>query len=203
LARRNAGIRNWSELLQFVTPHSCADRASFDAIIRGNIPDPTDECPMNIETCIVTTILLGLAASSLAQEKPNFSGEWILNWEASTLSPGADAMKSGVWQIEHREPTFRHKAAFTSADGASREYQYELQTDGREVVSEHKGGRTVSKMQWDGNALVVTFRTQRADGEMTVSFRYELIDAGRRLRAAEQLRGTDHDQDNVWMFDRR
>jgi hypothetical protein len=38
---------------------------------------------------------------------------------------------------------------------------------------------------------------------MTVSFRFELLDAGRRLRAAEELRGTDHDQDNVWIFERR
>jgi hypothetical protein len=50
---------------------------------------------------------------------------------------------------------------------------------------------------------MVTWRTQRSDGEMEISFRYELLDAGRRLRAAEQVRGTDHDQDNIWMFERR
>jgi hypothetical protein len=38
---------------------------------------------------------------------------------------------------------------------------------------------------------------------MAISFRNELIDGGRRLRASETLRGTDHDQDNVWIFDRR
>ena len=135
-------------------------------------------------------------------KKPNFSGEWILNRQASTLSPGADAVQSGVWWIEHREPTFRHKAAFSFESG-SREYEYELRPDGHEVVSEHQGGRTISTLQWDRDALVVAFRTQRSDGEMTVSFRCELIDAGRRLRAVEQLRGTDHDQDNVWIFERR
>lgn len=59
------------------------------------------------------------------------------------------------------------------------------------------------RLQWDRDALVVTFQTRHSDGEMAVSFRYELIDAGRRLRAVEQLRGTDHDQDNIWIFDRR
>jgi hypothetical protein len=151
---------------------------------------------------IATIFLLGVASSGLTQDKPDFSGEWILNRQASTLSKGADAMQSGVWRIEHREPTFRHKAAFVSASG-SREYEYELLTDGREVVSEHQGGRTVSSLRWEGNCLVVTWRTQRSSGEMTVSFRYELIDGGRRLRAVEQLRGTDHDQENVWIFDRR
>ena len=157
---------------------------------------------MFIQTCIATAILLGAATSGLAQEKPDFSGEWILNRQASTLSPGADAVQSGVWRIEYREPTFRHKAALVTG-GKPFEYEYELPSDGREVVGTQQGARTVSGLRWEGNALVVTFRTQRADGERAVSFRYELIDAGRRLRATEQVRGTDHDQDNIWIFDRR
>ena len=136
------------------------------------------------------------------QAKPDFSGEWALNRQASTLGRGADAVQSGVWQIEHRDPIFHHKAAFVFESG-SREYEYELISDGREAVSAHEGGRTIATLTWDGEALVVTFQTEHAHGEMTVSFRSELIDAGRRLRAVEQLRGTDHDQDNVWVFDRR
>ena len=55
----------------------------------------------------------------MERAKPDFSGEWILNREASSLSPGADAMQSATLQIDHREPTFRYKgglvgyAAFT------------------------------------------------------------------------------------------
>jgi len=41
------------------------------------------------------------------------------------------------------------------------------------------------------------------DGEMTIVFRYELLDDGRRLRAMERLRGGGRDQDNIWIFDRR
>jgi hypothetical protein len=157
---------------------------------------------MFIETCIATVLLLGVAISGLPQEKPDFSGEWILNRQASTLSKGADAVQSGVWRIEHREPTFRHKAAFVTESGP-REYEYELLSDGREVVSARQGATTVGSLRWEGNALVVTWRTQPSDRETTISFRYELLDAGRRLRAVEQVRGTDHDQDNVWIFERR
>jgi hypothetical protein len=150
---------------------------------------------MLIETCIATVIILG-AVSGLAQEKPDFSGEWILNRPASTLSPGADGVQSGVWRIEHREPTFRHKAAFVT-QGNPIEYEYELRSDGPEIV-----GTQGASLRWDANVLVVRFRTQRASGETNISFRYELLDAG-RLRATEQVRGTDHDQDNIWIFDRR
>ncbi|HEU4926389.1 MAG TPA: hypothetical protein VFT24_05040 [Vicinamibacterales bacterium] len=143
-----------------------------------------------------------MAASGVPEEKSDFSGEWVLNREASTLSAGADTVRSGLWLIAHHEPTFRHKAAFAFESG-SREYAYELLSDGRDTVSTHEGGRTISSAKWEGSALVVTFRMEHAGGRMTVSFRFDLLDAGRRLRAAEELRGTDHDQNNVWVFDRR
>ena len=41
---------------------------------------------MLIDTCTATLILLGAAISGLAQERPDFSGEWILNRQVSTLS---------------------------------------------------------------------------------------------------------------------
>src|SRR5207247_8167468 len=116
-----------------------------------------NRCMMFIETCIATVILLGGAISGLAQEEPDFSGEWIFNRQASLLSPGADAVQSGVWRIEHREPTFRHKAAFAT-ESHPIEYEYELLSDGREVVGTEPGARTVSSLRWEGHALVVRFR---------------------------------------------
>jgi hypothetical protein len=157
---------------------------------------------MFIEMCIAAVILVGLAVSGLAEERPDFSGEWILNRQASTLSRGADAVQSGVWRIEHREPAFRHKASFVTESNPI-QWEYELLSDGSEVVGTQPGATTVSSLRWEGNALVVTWRIQRSDGEMKISFRYELVDGGRRLRAMEQVRGTDHDQDNVWIFEPR
>ncbi len=157
---------------------------------------------MLIQICIATGIVLGLAASGLAPEKPDFSGEWILNRPASTLSPGAAAMQSGVVRIEHRDPAFKYKAAFVS-QGGPLQYEYELLSDGREVTGTQQGVTTLSSLRWDGDALVTNMQIRRPDGEMTISFRYELLDTGHRLRAVERLRGSGRDQDNVWIFDRR
>jgi len=55
---------------------------------------------------------------------------------------------------------------------------------------------------WDGDALVFTDRHQTPNGELIITFRYHLQDAGRRLRAVERLRAPDREQDNVWVFDR-
>ena len=75
----------------------------------------------------------------------------------------------------------------------SRAYEYEMQSDGREVIGTEAGARIVSTLRWEGSALSFTSRTQRPDGEMTISFRYELVDGGRVLRASEQVRGTAWD----------
>jgi hypothetical protein len=169
------------------------------------LDDLSERCrltTMLIETCSATVMLFAVAMSGLAQEKPDFSGEWILNRQASTLSPGADAVQTGVWHIEHREPTFHHKASLVTGSKPI-QYEYELLSDGREVIGTQQGATTVSSLRWEGNALIVTFQTRRSDSEMKISFRYELVDAGRRLRATEQVRGTDHDQDNIWIFERR
>jgi hypothetical protein len=157
---------------------------------------------MLIQRYIVTGILLGLGAFGVAQERPDFSGEWILNRQASTVSALAKGVQSGVVRIEHRDPTFRYKAALVSESGPL-QYEYELRSDGREVGSIQQGLTTMSTLRWEGDALVATWRIQRVDGELRVSFRHELIEAGRRLRAVEQVRGGLHDQDNIWVFDRR
>jgi hypothetical protein len=149
-------------------------------------------------------VVLGIALSGGAQGKPDFSGEWTLNRQASSLSPAADAMQSGTVRIEHREPTFSYKAIFV-ANGNSIEYAYELLSDGSEVTGTQQGRRTVSSLRWDGDALeyLGTIEGPAADRTITIRFHDELVAGGRRLRAVEQLRGGGRDQDNVWVFDRR
>ena len=105
-------------------------------------------------------------------------------------------------RIEHRPPSFRYQADFVR-EGGPLQYEYELLSDGREIVSTQKGITTVSSLRWEGDALVTTWRIQRSGGEMKITFRHELLDAGERLRVSEELRGSDHDQDNIWMFERR
>jgi len=155
-----------------------------------------------VQIFMATMFLVGVASATVVQSKPDFSGEWILNRSASALSPGADAVRSGVVRIEHREPMFRYSATFVG-DGKPLEVAYELRSDGQEVTAAQQGPPSVSSLRWDGDALIFTGRIGRGAGEVTLSFRYELLDDGRRLRAAEQLRGGGRDQDNVWIFERR
>ena len=98
---------------------------------------------MLIRTGIAGGILLALAGLGVAQQKPDFSGEWTLNRQASTLNPGAAAVQSGVVRIEHRDPTFRYKASFVTASGHL-QYEYELHSDGRDIGATAR--RTVGRL---------------------------------------------------------
>jgi hypothetical protein len=138
----------------------------------------------------------------IAEQKPNFSGEWQLNRQASMLSPTvAPVVQSGAVRIEHHDPSFKCQMTIVMNDEPV-ETKFELLSDDRERAATDGERRIVSSLRWDGNALVATWRIGAPDDEVIISFRYELRDAGRRLCAAEQLRGGGRDQDNAWVFDR-
>ena len=128
---------------------------------------------------------------------PDFSGDYVLDYPASVLSSGAAAFRSAAVQIDHREPMFRYWAKFV-ADNKTFEYSFERLTDGRAVAV----GEAVSRLYWEGDALVSEDRSGMPDCLVTMSWRYELLDGGRRLRMTEQIRGSGRDQDNVWEFER-
>lgn len=116
--------------------------------------------------------------------KPDFSGEWTLNREASALSPVvAPVVQGGFVKIEHREPTVSVHLSITM--------------DGKPFDA-----RFQRSAEWDGETLIFADTIPTPNGEMSIVFRYELLEGGRRLRAAERLRAPDREQDNVWVFDR-
>lgn len=104
-------------------------------------------------------------------------------------------MQNASLCIKHDEPKFSCQGSFSFVNSKPVEWAFELAADEREASQTN---RPVSGLHWDGVALLCTIR----NGGMTITFLYE-YDAEGHLRLAEQLRGTDHDQDNLWIFDRR
>ena len=147
--------------------------------------------------CLLTN--MGIVAS---HQKPDFSGERILNRQASTLSPAMIGVQRGTQRIEHAEPSIRvHLTLFV--DGRPFETVVERFTDGREITESRQGRPMMSSVQWDGEALVFSTRSSGPNCEGTLSIRYELRDGGRTVEATEKIRGCGRDQDNVWVFERQ
>ena len=130
--------------------------------------------------------------------KPDFSGEWVLDRQASHLTGGAAAMDSGVLRIDHRDPKC-HFHISMSAAGESVERAWESSlSDEIQVV--HSG--FYSRLFWEGNAMVFECGSKDADETWNMVWRYELQDSGQRLRAVEQMRGRGGDFDNIWIFEK-
>ena len=135
----------------------------------------------------------------MTPQKPDFSGEFVLNRQASTLSPGADAVRTARLRITHRDPNVRMEGKF-EFEGNAFEYSMELVADGREVAGQD--GRSTTSLRWENDALLFLDRTNGPGAPVTMSWRYELQDGGRRLMATEDMRGGGRDQHNVWVFER-
>jgi hypothetical protein len=144
-----------------------------------------------------------IAAAPVAQAKPDFSGEWVLNRQASTLPPPVSSVESGVVRIEHREPEFHFRRTYVIA-GTSRDAAFSIHTDGaEETQTGPQGFPTTSTLRWDGAALVLAMRIVGSGFVATNDVRYELLDDGRRLRATEVGRAPQGNHDAVWIYDRR
>lgn len=131
--------------------------------------------------------------------RPDFSGEYVLDRNASALSPNASAIAAAHMRITHDEPRFHCAARFTSHADAI-EFTFERFTDGREGDA---GAPGASRCYWDQETIVSEDRIGMGDGTALMTWRYDLTAGGCRLRATETIRGGGRDQDNVWEFDRQ
>jgi hypothetical protein len=129
--------------------------------------------------------------------RPDLSGDWVLNRAACTLSAGAAGVRSATLHIEHRDPAIRCSARFVFDDTNA----FEFTTD-RTAIPPVAGADPDGSAHWDGDGLVFTDLMGEAPAIATMTWRYELVEQGRRLRAVERIRGGGRDQDNVWEFDR-
>jgi hypothetical protein len=130
---------------------------------------------------------------------PNFSGEYVLDRAACALSPHASGIATAVLRFEHEEPRLRCSASFASAADTI-EFTFERFTDGRGVAG---SAHETSRCYWEDDALVSEDRMGAPEAVVVMTWRYELADGGRRMRATERIRGGGRDQDNVWEFTRR
>ena len=148
-------------------------------------------------------LVVCVAAAAAAQARPDFSGEWVLNRQESTLPPPVSSVERGVVRIDHREPAFSFHRSYVIG-GTPREASFTGVTDGKEFTGTGpQGVLSVSTLRWDGPALVLAMRIKGPGFEATNDVRYELLNGGRRLRATEQGRSPQGNHDAVWIYDRR
>jgi hypothetical protein len=151
---------------------------------------------------LILAVSVCLAATTRGQTRPDFSGEWALDRPASSLQGDMTAVESGTVRIQHREPSFAFTRTFV-IKAQPIDTSFEIQTDGRELANVNRGLASKSRMEWQGNSLLLTVLIDGPRGTVSNVVRYELLDGGRTLRAVEDVGGAAPTHHNVWMFARR
>ena len=147
-------------------------------------------------------LALGVPSVASAQPRPDFSGEWTLDRSASSLQGDMAAVEGGVLRVQHREPSFTFSRTFIIKTQPI-ETSFDIQTDGREIARSNGGLTSRSRLEWQGNSLLLTVLIDAPRGIVSNVVRYELLDDGRLLRAVEDVGGAAPTHHNIWMFVRR
>ena len=151
---------------------------------------------------LLLSALICSPAPVSGQQRPDFSGEWTLNRSTSSLQGEMSAVERGTVRIQHRDPSFAFTRTFV-INAQSIDTSFEIQTDGRELANMNRGIASKSRLEWQGNSLLLTVLIDGPLGTVSNVVRYELLDEGRTLRAVEDVGGAVPSHHNVWMFSRR
>ena len=152
---------------------------------------------------LLTAFLTGVVAVvAQGAQRPNFSGDWVLSPQRSHLDQRiAQGLKRGTVKITQTDSLFAFTRVFVVA-GKEDRTGYELPLDGTEKAMSDGPIPHNSKLEWEGDALVLRERYKAPQGEATNTVRYRLIDNGRAIEAREVFRGPRLQYDNVWVFEK-
>jgi hypothetical protein len=140
-----------------------------------------------------TARLLALAVVAFAlcvgltQAKPNFTGDWKVNFAKSNFGemPPPDKFEQ---KITHNDPDL--KVAMTIAGGFGEfNLDYTYTTDGKECMNKSPMGETNSVVKWDGDTLVIASKSTFENGEMSMTDRWTLSEDGKTLTMQRHFSG--------------
>jgi hypothetical protein len=112
---------------------------------------------------LATVILLTLAAGAASsQEKPDFTGHWILNTTKSDFgsAPKIDDLTENIQQ----NGSVIVIRIVTQDDGGKHEHNVSYTTDGAGNTNVVAGQPMIYKSHWEGESLVTVVRDERGGG---------------------------------------
>lgn len=127
---------------------------------------------------LLTTVVL-LVCVSVAEAKPNFTGEWKLNAAKSDFGM-MPPPTSVVQKITHEEPSLKVVRTQVSERGEfTSEAAYT--TDGKECINKTRMGESKSTLKWDGDTLVIERKMDFQGNEVTITEKWTLSEDGKSL----------------------
>ncbi len=153
-------------------------------------------CSIKKQSFSLIIVLILLMSKVYGQQLPDFSGDWVLNFDKSKLQASwTSGLTYGNFKIKHKEPNFSLWRTFT-INGKEQVVDFELTTNGQEQKGKHK---TLWSLSWEKDTLVLVIRRH----EMTIdSVRYSLSADRNEFVADERVDIPREQYHNYWVFDK-
>jgi len=134
-----------------------------------------------------------LCLSAPVAAAPNFSGKWKLDSAKSNFGP-LPAPTVFNRSVNHDDPNMEVE---TTQSGRQGEVTSKLKytTDGKESVNTLRGAEVKSVCKWDAETLVITYKRDTPQGEISVEERWKLSEDGKVTTIDSKISGAFGDID--------
>lgn len=130
--------------------------------------------------------LVAPGSTALAQDG-ELAGTWVLDVAESDFG-NVRAPDSAMLVVRRADSTLEMTATQDyPRDEGMRSTDIELPTDGSRQSMETPRGTMLISAEWDGDVLVIWRRTQANVGDIEITERHSLDDAGNRLEVAQSI----------------
>jgi hypothetical protein len=124
--------------------------------------------------------IAALASLAPAADKPNFSGNWVLDADKSNFGP-MPAPTTMTRKVDHNDPAMTVEQATTGGAQGDQQATMKYSTDGKETTNNMMGNDVKSTCVWEGNALVVKMAADFGGTEIKITDKWTLSDDGKVL----------------------
>ncbi|MCC7157077.1 MAG: hypothetical protein IT161_21030 [Bryobacterales bacterium] len=117
--------------------------------------------------------------SSLAADKPDFTGVWKMNNDKSDFGPipKPDKYES---TIDHKDPQLKISTVQAGEQG-ERKSDATFTTDGNETTNKFGPTEMKSKARWEGNVLIIESKVEFQGNEISISEKWNLSGDGKAI----------------------
>ena len=138
-------------------------------------------------TVLLFVAMFALAAlACAADDKPNFTGKWVLDTEKSDFGP-VPAPTSQSQEIDHKDPKLKVKTVSKGQQGETT-VETNRTTDGEENTNTMGQAEVKSKTVWDGKKLVTTMKRQVQGMDIDIKDIWEVAEDGKSFTITRELK---------------
>ena len=142
------------------------------------------------------------AVTALAADKPNFSGEWVMDAAKSEFGP-MPPPDSMTRKVEYNDPVLTVTQAQTGGAQGDQTTTSKYSTDGKESVNNMAGNEVKSTATWQGNSLVIASKLEVQGNELSLTSKWSLSEDGKVLTDVWHISTGQGDFDITYVMNKK